>query len=124
MPLVLIAILTGCAAMIPMEATLLVPARTAGTAPSVIRVSRSTEIHLPTGYTRTLAAGSRWNLVGSIAHGSVYRSADAPFSVEGRHVHEAYLVIHDFELRGFYLPVEARFSPLSVNVSLPLGGNQ
>ena len=33
------------------------------------------------------------------------------FTVEGAHVHEAYLVIAGEKLVGFYLPVESSFAP-------------
>lgn len=41
------------------------------------------------------------------------------FSIEGRQVHEAYLVIDHTALMAFYLPGEARFSPLDPSVQLP-----
>jgi hypothetical protein len=74
-----------------------------------------------TGYSRTLLAGSRWVAVGRLPQGTVYRRLDGVFSIEGRHVHEAYLVVKESALHGFYLPGEANFSPLSPPVSLTLG---
>ncbi|QJE00375.1 hypothetical protein HH212_10360 [Massilia forsythiae] len=40
------------------------------------------------------------------------------FTLEGAHIHEAYLVIRDDTLVGFHLPAEAGFSPL--RTPLPL----
>ena len=62
-------------------------------------------------YNRVLARGSRWQLVGTTPQGRVYRRSDGVFTVEGAHVHEAYLVLAADRLVGFYLPVEKAFSP-------------
>lgn len=81
------------------------------------------DLALPTGYSRTLAAGSRWRLAGRIPQGAVYRPVDSVFSIEGRQVHEAYLVIdRNAALQGFYLPGEARYSPLDKPVQLSITG--
>ncbi|MBS0340094.1 MAG: hypothetical protein JSS56_06175 [Proteobacteria bacterium] len=77
---------------------------------------------LPTGYSRDLAANSRWRAVGHIPQGTVYRPVDSVFSIEGRQVHEAYLVIdRNAALQGFYLPGESRYSPLDKPVQLSTG---
>ena len=47
------------------------------------------------------------------AQGEVYKSRDQVLTVEGYHVHEAYLVVASDELMGFYLPVEHNFAPIS-----------
>ncbi len=86
-----------------------------------VTVTRSTEIRLSTGYTRTLPEGSRWRSIGALPQGAVYQPVVGVFSIEGRHVHEAYLVIKDSHLQGFYLPAEGSFAPLSPPISLPLG---
>lgn len=75
-------------------------------------------ISLPTGYERVLAAGSRWNLVGSIPQGSVYKPAQGVLTVEGANIHEAYLVVREGALNGFYLPVEQGYSPLGGRIPL------
>ncbi|MFC5605504.1 hypothetical protein [Variovorax soli] len=81
------------------------------------------DLALPTGYSRSLAAGSRWRLVGRIPQGAVYRPVDSVFSIEGRQVHEAYLVVdRHAALQGFYLPGEARYSPLDKPVQLSTTG--
>ncbi|WP_234480884.1 hypothetical protein [Paraburkholderia nemoris] len=43
------------------------------------------------------------------------------FTIEGRQVHEAYLVVAKGSLVGFYLPGEAHFSPLDKPVPVMLG---
>ncbi|MGT2494407.1 hypothetical protein ACU4GD_37915 [Cupriavidus basilensis] len=61
-------------------------------------------IQLDTGYTRQLAANSVWKRVGHVPQGEVYRPVGTIFTIEGRQVHEAYLVLKDNKLVGFYLP--------------------
>lgn len=94
------------------------------TKPSQIQLKAPVEVHLDTGYTRTLEPGSRWQRVGSLPQGSVYRPVGTVFTIEGRQVHEAYLVIAASSLVGFYLPGESTYSPLSKAVSLTTGESQ
>ena len=89
---------------------------------SIVLVSAAT-LRLGTGYERVLAAGSRWRFAGVIPQGSVYRAAQGVLTVEGANIHEAYLVIRDQKVVGFYLPVERAFSPLGDPVGLSLGDN-
>jgi hypothetical protein len=110
--------LTGCAPMVPRVAA----APLAPAAASVeIVLPESVTFKLGTGYTRTLAAQSRWRLVGRLPQGSVYRSAGSVLTIEGRQMHEAYLVVQRDALVGFYLPAEAAFSPLDPAVNLLKG---
>jgi hypothetical protein len=80
--------------------------------PPRIEVAQETHLQLSGGYGRTLPQGSVWDLRGGLPEGAVYRRADGIFTVEGTHVHEAYLVINANRLVGFYLPVERAYSPL------------
>ena len=84
-------------------------------------LTRPASIRFATGYGRELAAGSRWQLVGALPQGAVYKPADTVFSIEGRHVHEAYLVVKAGQLQGFFLPVESAYSPLVPPLPLSLG---
>jgi hypothetical protein len=109
-------LLAGCAASVtftPAEMT-----ATPGQAPRSL--SKPVEIVLDTGYSRTLAVGSQWLRVGSIAQGEVYKSHGSVFTLEGKHVHEAYLVADGNLLVGFYLPVERGFSPLIKKIPIAL----
>ena len=85
-----------------------------------IVLARPATIRLGTGYERVLAAGSRWRFAGVVPQGSIYRAAQGVFTVEGANIHEAYLVVRDRNVVGFYLPVERAFSPLSDPVRLSL----
>ena len=111
--------LASCALSVPVR-----PARldaVGAGAPADLRLSRAVEVRLSTGYTRTLPAGSRWRAAGRLPEGVVWRPVDSVFAIEGRNVHEAYLVVHEGRLTGFYLPGEAMFSPLDPPLPLPQG---
>ncbi len=114
-------LLAGCAAMV--ETTPAQLSRASPTQPvREVVMSRPANIKLATGYSRELAAGSRWQFAGTIAQGDVYRPPiGSVFSIEGHHVHEAYLVIRENRLQGFYLPGESRYSPLVPSLPLSLG---
>ena len=70
------------------------------------RLSRTAKVPLSTGYSTTLRENSRWELVGTITQGNVYRTRDQVVTVEGSHIYEAYIVVTERSLVGFYLPVE------------------
>ena len=76
-----------------------------------IEVLDDVSISVGVGYQRVIPRGSAWTRVGRVAEGDVYKPLDRVFTVEGAHVHEAYLVLADDRVVGFYLPVEQAFSP-------------
>jgi hypothetical protein len=110
-------LLAACAAAIRVTPGTLAPLSAA--APDLV-VSSDVPIRLSTGYTRTVPAKSRWQAVGALPQGTVYRPVDSVFAIEGRQVHEAYLVVRGASLQGFYLPGEGNYSPLSTTLDLPL----
>jgi len=112
--------LTACAPMISARPTSMIQDRPAAESARVIRIEREVPITLSTGYQRSLVAGSLWVNVGRIPEGTVYRPLNSTFAIEGRQVHEAYLVISGGVLQGFYLPGEINFSALTPSVFLPL----
>jgi hypothetical protein len=115
-----ILLLAACAAMVPLAPAAFTP--NSATQPnSELRMSRSVELPVGPGYRRTLAPGSRWRLVGQMPQGGVYRPVEGVFTIEGRQVHEAYLVVASRAVVGFYLPGEDQYSPLSSPVPLPIG---
>lgn len=83
-------------------------------------LGRQLDIVLDTGYSRTVKAGSQWQLVGNIIQGTVYRPLRDVFTLEGAHIHEAYLVVGNGKLVGFYLPAEGGFSPLKHPLEISL----
>jgi hypothetical protein len=62
--------------------------------------------------------GARWNTVGTLAEGIVYKSPDQALTIECSNVFEVYLVVARLRLVGFYLPVEKGFSPLGEPIQL------
>lgn len=71
-------------------------------------------------YRRTLRQGTKWDLLGTIPEGEVYKSRDQVMTVECSNIHEAYLVIFEGSLVGFYLPVEKGFVKISNPIRLPV----
>ncbi len=112
-PLVLFvaALAAGCSSVVPMSPSLLTRPADAG-AGRVVRVRNAVEVKLPTGYHRTIEAGTLWEYHGRIAQGDVWKRRGGVFSVEGKHISEAYLVLEGTRLVGFWLPYEKAFSPL------------
>jgi hypothetical protein len=74
----------------------------------------------PCGYSRTLRKGTRWEPVGRLLEGVVYRSQEQTLTIECSNVFEAYLVVDGGCLVGFYLPVEKGFSALNKSIQLPI----
>jgi len=103
-----VVLLSSCAPTIVQEPTQLA----AGTGKS-FRLTRAAEVRLSTGYSTTLRANTRWELVGTISQGEVYRTRDQVVTLEGAHIHEGYVVVKQGALVGFYLPVERTFSPVT-----------
>jgi len=74
----------------------------------------------PCDYDRTLRQGTRWKLVGKLPEGDVFKPLDQVLTVECSNIFEAYLVVMEDFLVGFYLPVEKTFVPLSEKTKLPI----
>jgi hypothetical protein len=107
----------GCAAELARAPVAFTPL-TSGE-PRTLRVRETVSLTPSTGYARVIRAGSTWRLVGSLPQGEVYRPVGDVFTVEGAHVHEAYLVVVQGRVVGFYLPGEGAFAPLPDRVLLP-----
>jgi len=88
--------------------------------PTQYLLNEEVEVNLGTGYSRKLKAGTRWESVGSIEQGEVLKTRDQILTVEASNVYEAYIVVSDHKLVGFYLPVERTFSPLSESYEIRL----
>jgi hypothetical protein len=108
LPVILLALLAACSHVSQRPATL----SHAPAATSALRMVKQLHIVFDTGYSRIVKAGSTWIAVGSLAEGTVFKPQGAVFTLEGAHVHEAYLVVSNDVLVGFYLPAERSFSPL------------
>ncbi len=76
-------------------------------------LEKAVDVNLDTGYRRTLKQGTKWNYVGTMQYGDVFKTSDQILTVEGSNIHEAYIVVSSGKLVGFYLPVLKSYSPLS-----------
>lgn len=108
--------LCACAPAVPVQGVQFTPV--AVTQQQRIRVVDTVHIRLSTGYSRRISSGSLWRLAGELPQGFAYRPVNDVFTVEGRQVHEAWIVVKGDRLVGFYLPGEAHFSPLDPTQSI------
>lgn len=81
-------------------------------------LAENTTVFINSAYNRVLRKGTRWDCVGSIMQGVVYKSKDQVLTVEASNIYEANIVVLSNKLVGFYLPVEHTFSPLDSKVKL------
>ena len=121
--ILMLALACACASEVVREPRTLT-AVSPGTERPQIEIAQDAEVSVSanppiSGYTRKLLRGSRWQLVGTVPEGKVYRRADGIFTVEGAQIHEAYLVLDGDQLVGFYLPVEKAYAP-AARLSLKL----
>ncbi len=72
------------------------------------------------GFQETVPAGSTWRRVGSVPQGDVYKPVGTVFMLTSANAHEAYLVVADGRVTGFYLPGEGAFAPAAEATALPL----
>ena len=86
--------------------------------PQRFRLGNDERISIGTGYTTQLKSGTRWEQVGRLEQGDVFKTADQILTVEASNIHEAYLVVRGGAVTGFYLPVERAFT--SVNPPKPI----
>ncbi len=94
--------------------------RTASGCADTFILTQDTKIDAGPGYSRTLKASSRWECVGAIPQGTIYKTKDQILTVEASNVFEANIVVADGKLVGYYLPVERSFSPLDAPQELPM----
>jgi hypothetical protein len=110
-------LIQGCAPNVRQQPT---SALQAAPIPHRIQLDEAADAHIGTGTGVDLKAGTTWQLVGSISEGDVYKPLDQALNVEGSHVHEAYAVISNSTLVGFYLPFEKTFVKASTPVPLSI----
>lgn len=77
-------------------------------------------INLGTGYSRKLNKGTQWHYVNSITYGDIFKTKDQILTIEGSNIFEAFIVVSQKQLVGFFLPVEETYSPLSITIKLPM----
>jgi hypothetical protein len=75
---------------------------------------------LGTSFNTILKQNTKWQFVGVIPEGDVYKTRDQVLTVEASNIHEAYIVVSSGNLVGFYLPVEKTFAPISGKMELAI----
>jgi hypothetical protein len=103
-------VLTGCASEVARSGVAFQPSL--ATPRQTLEVSSPVTLTLSTGYQRSILAGSRWEHVGFVPQGDVYRPVGNVLTIEGANMHEAFLVLRDGRVVGFYLPGERAYSAL------------
>lgn len=111
-------LLTSCATEIPRQPTTLIPDAEGEGQSRVIQVDEDAVVQLPSGYPRSIPAGSSWKESGTVEGRVVYKPTKDVFTIEGAHVHEAYLLLDGNMLVGFFLPGESAVSWLKNKVML------
>lgn len=106
----------SCAAVSHSPASITTMMQSEPTAP--VKLAKPLDIEFDTGYSRHVNQNSQWVRIGSIEQGDVYKPYQDVFTLEGAHVHEAYWVVKNSRLIGFYLPFEQGFSALKQSVSV------
>jgi hypothetical protein len=85
-------------------------------------LGRAETIGMGTGFATRLRQGTRWQCIGQVHAGLVYRTADQVVTVEASNIHEAQAVVNQGRLVGFYLPVERAWVLVNPPVELMTEG--
>lgn len=120
-PLITIMLLAsvGCASIVK-EKVKYQPAENVET----VQTTRTILLAFDSGHGHIIDANSTWQYVGNIsnkklAEGKVYKPINDVLSIEGTQRYEAYLVVTNGKIIGFYLPASSNFSPLKKQVEFP-----
>jgi len=76
------------------------------------------DVRLESGSTTHLKPDTTWEHVGTIEQGEVYKTKDQIVTVKGANMFEAYLVISEERIVGFYLPVENGYTRISKSIEI------
>lgn len=113
------AALTACAPEIERKPVDFTPLPS-GDSSSIYTFTKEVTFSPAMGFSRTIAAGSQWRLVGRVPNGEVYRPISGVFTIESAQVHESGIVILQGKLTGFYMLVERAFVALDPPISVQL----
>lgn len=113
------AVLVACAPEITRKAVDFTPLPE-GDSTGVYTFTKEVTVTPALAYSRTIAAGSKWRLIGRIPAGEVYRPMSGIFTVESAQVHESGIVVWQGRLTGFYMLVERAFVPLDPPIAVQL----
>jgi hypothetical protein len=78
------------------------------------------KVRLAAGGARPLKKGTTWRQVGKIKEGDVLKTGDQTVIVEASNQFEAYPVVDQGKVVGFFLPVEQSFTPANPPVAINL----
>jgi UPF0288 family protein (methanogenesis marker protein 3) len=107
-------LIVGCAAEVVRTPEQLTVSNQAGQ----IEITKLVTIAMGPGNEKNLFTGSRWANIGNVKQGEVFKPVGTVFSIQGANSHEAYLVIAEKKLVGFYLPGDRAWSALSVPIAI------
>lgn len=113
-------VLNGCAFDVYRIKLTPVQIDTTGVTKPSFMLSENVDFAIGYGYERRLQKDTVWTYQGHVPAGDVYYSGDQVLTVEASNIYEAYLVISNKDLVGFYLPVEDAYYPLEKKVHLPM----
>ena len=82
------------------------------------RLTEKVDIRLESGSTTHLNPDTTWDYVGTIEQGEVYKTKDQIVTIKGANMFEAYIVLSEDCIVGFYLPVEKGFTRISKPVEI------
>lgn len=84
------------------------------------KLIQDAKISVGTGYDTRLKSGTRWEQVGRIEQGDIFKTNDQIVTVEASNIHEAFLVVRGSTVAGFYLPVERTFAPINSPITIQI----
>ncbi len=99
----------GAAACTAQQTALVAPLAIAPNDDSTYMLVEAIEIRAKNAAKTRLKAGTTWRRVGNIEQGDVYSTKDQVVVVNSYNVFEAYIVVSDAQIVGYYLPVEESF---------------
>ena len=76
------------------------------------RLAKDISVAPASGQKVKLKSGTEWQYVCTIDQGDVYKTKDQVVAITASNTYEAYIVITDAGMTGFFLPLEKTFSPL------------
>ena len=98
--------INGCALPLPQHSAKLRPI---SGGEQIVTLTGSVTVVSPTTIKKVLAKGSRWQLLGTVPQGKVYKPLTQVLTIESQHQYEAYIVVSSGQVVGFYLPVPETF---------------
>jgi len=78
---------------------------------------------LVSGWATPLRAATRWQKIGQITEGEVFRTKDQVLTVEASNLYQADIVVKDGNIVGYYIPTSKSFTPCQdakkINLIIP-----